>query len=100
MKTIQFCLFFLVTFYLQAQQPPRFIDVNGTSEVIVRADQIELTIRIKIVHHSITDSKNINDRYRAKLMQILKDYGINTDDIEVSRSPKVRTMNSNRMDGQ
>jgi uncharacterized protein YggE len=57
--------------------------VNGTSELILPADQIKYTIQIKIVAAAVEASKNANDSCRNELLRKLNKIGINSNDINV-----------------
>ncbi len=81
--------FFLASFILcftsiNAQENLKYININGTSEVILPADQINFTVQIKIIDESIEESKKTNDKYLDELLTTLKSIGINSNDIEVS----------------
>jgi uncharacterized protein len=81
--------FFLATFIfccvsINAQENQKYININGTSELILPADQINFIVQIKIIDESIEESKKTNDKYLNELMLILKEIGINSNDIEVS----------------
>lgn len=67
-----------------AQENQKYINMNGTSELILPADQINFTIQIKIIDDSIEESKKTNDEYLVELMTILKSNGINSNDIALS----------------
>ncbi len=67
---------------LYAQQ--RYINVNGTSEIDVNADQINFNVQVKVINKTLPDAKKKNDEYLNQLLQILKDQGVKSDDIEVS----------------
>jgi len=83
MKKLFFFIVLLVCFYsVNAQQ--KYINVNGTSELILNADQINFTVQIKVIKETIEESKKKNDEYVNQLLQILKSSGINSEDIEVS----------------
>jgi uncharacterized protein len=77
--------FFVLSFaVIHAQQNQRYINVNGTSELILQADEINYTIQIKIINESLEKSKQINDKNVKELLKILKNSGIDSNDIEVS----------------
>ena len=79
-----FLLFFIIfcSAFLFAQE--KYININGTSELILRADQINFTVQIKVINHSVEGAKKNSDKYLDQLLQILKETGINKDDIDVS----------------
>lgn len=81
-KLFFFILLLLCSYPGNGQQ--KYINVNGTSELILNADQISFTVQIKVISETIEESKKKNDEYVKQLLQILKDSGINSDDIEVS----------------
>jgi uncharacterized protein YggE len=66
-----------------AQEIHKYITVNGTSEIILPADQIKYTIQIKIVAAAVEASKNANDSCRNELLRKLNKIGINSNDINV-----------------
>ena len=66
-----------------AQEFHKYITVNGTSEIILPADQIKYTIQIKIVAVAVEASKNANDSCRNELLRKLNKIGINSNDINV-----------------
>lgn len=66
-----------------AQEIHKYITVNGTSELILPADQIKYTIQIKIVAAAVEASKNANDSCRNELLRKLNKIGINSNDINV-----------------
>ena len=81
--------FFLATIIFcfisaSAQENPKYININGTSEVIRSADQINFTIRIKTIKESIEESKINNDKNLEELLAILNKFGITSEDIEVT----------------
>jgi uncharacterized protein len=84
MKHVLFILLVLGFTFSFAQENQRYINVNGTSEIILPADQVEFTVRIYVVDESIEASKKSNDEYLNLLLQILKNTGISNDDIDVS----------------
>jgi uncharacterized protein len=79
---LSFLIFCFVS--LNAQENQKYININGTSELILPADQINFTIQIKVLDDSIEESKKTNDGYLNELMTILKSNGINSNDISVS----------------
>ncbi len=84
MKKLFFALCILSFVFVNAQEKQKYIDVNGTSELILPADQINFTVEIRIVDESIEASKKNNDKIYAELINILKDEGIEKDEIETS----------------
>lgn len=69
---------------LSAQETQKYINVNGVSELILPADQINFTVKINVIAESIEKSKKTNDINLDKLIAILKGVGIDSDDIEAS----------------
>ena len=67
-----------------AQEHQRFIDINGTSELVLSADQINITIQIRTVDASMERAKKSNDKYLDELLKILKDGGLKSNDMQVS----------------
>lgn len=84
MKKILIVIFVFSLSLIHAQEKQRFIDVNGTAEVILSADQINLSVRLKTVDDSIELSKKNNDGLLGELMLLLKETGISSDDIQSS----------------
>jgi len=80
--------FFLALFICfasaNAQENQKYINVNGTSELILSADQITFSVQINIIDESIEESKKTNDKHLNELLTILKNIEINTNDIELS----------------
>jgi len=68
----------------KAQEHKKYINVTGTSELILPADQMNFTVQIKTVDESIEESKKTNDDNLNKLMSLLKNSGILTNDITSS----------------
>ncbi len=62
----------------------RYINVNGTSELIVNADQLKFNVQVKVIEETLPEAKKKNDEYVNQLLQILKHQGLQSDDIEVS----------------
>jgi len=81
-----FIIFLIIFCYFisNAQEKQNFIEVNGTSELILIADQINFTIQIKIVDQSLEASKKTNDKNLDYLLSILEEMGINPHNIETS----------------
>lgn len=84
MKKFIFVLVIISITFSLAQENQRFINVNGTSQLILNADQIDFRIQIKIINDSALESKKLNDKYRNILLAILKSFDINSKDVEVS----------------
>src|SRR5690554_6633821 len=84
MRRVALFILVLSIVSLTAQENERYINVNGTSELTLPADQINFNIRIVIEDESVEKSKETNDRYLNELLNILKNTGIHSDDISVS----------------
>ncbi len=84
MKKFIFVLIIISSAYLSAQVNQRFINVNGTSQLILNADQIDFKVQIKVIDNSSLESKELNDKYTNMLLAILKNYDVNPNDIETS----------------
>jgi len=82
MKSLFFLLvlIFVATVYSQE----RYINVNGTAELNINANQINFSVQLKVIKGTIKESNEANDKYVNQLLQMLKETGINSDDIEVS----------------
>ncbi len=77
-------LFALMLFTLPAFTQQRYVDVNGTSELEVNADEIRFNVQIRTIDASLESSKKKADQYAAQLIRLLKDEGINKDNIKES----------------
>ncbi len=77
-------LFFIICFSAFLFGQGKYINVNGTSELILKADQINFTVQIKVINDSVEGAKLNSDKYLDQLLKILKETGINKDDIDVS----------------
>ncbi len=82
MKKYFVIAFLLCVPLLCAQQ--RYINVDGTSEIEVNADQVKFNVQVKVIDKTLPDAKKKDDEYLNQLLQILKGQDILTDDIEVS----------------
>ncbi len=76
-------LSFSVTAYSQ-DNPARYIEVNGTHESILPADQISFSIQLKSIQETVEDAKNVNKQKLDNLLQQLTAIGISQTDINVS----------------
>jgi uncharacterized protein len=83
MKYFFLALFICFFCSTKAQEFHKYITVNGTSELILPADQINYTVRIKIVAATVEASKNANDSCKNALLMKLNKVGINSNDINV-----------------
>jgi uncharacterized protein YggE len=68
----------------KAQENKRYINITGTSELILPADQMNFTVQIKTINDSIEESKKANDNHLNELMVLLKSTGIILNDITTS----------------
>lgn len=84
MKYLFAAILILCLSSVNAQENKRYININGTSELIRAADQIDFSVRIRIVNESLEESKRINDKNREELLSLLKKVGISLDDISES----------------
>ncbi|MBI3125101.1 MAG: SIMPL domain-containing protein [Ignavibacteriales bacterium] len=84
MKYLLITLLLFSFISVTAQEKIRFVNVNGTSELILPADQINCSIQIKIIDRSMEESKKANDKRCDELIRILKESGISSNDIEIS----------------
>ena len=67
-----------------AQEQKRSISVNGTHELTLPADQINIEVKIETIDSSIEYSKKANDKSTNDLLMILKNEDIQSSDISVS----------------
>jgi len=81
-----FLLFLLLIGFTspKAQENIRYINITGTSELILPADQMNFTVQIKTINNSIEESKKANDDHLSQLLSLLKNSGINSNDITTS----------------
>jgi hypothetical protein len=79
---IVFLLFYFAS--ANAQVDKKFINITGTSEVILPADQISFSVQIRTLADSVEVCKKINDNRLDEVLAILKNEGINSKDIETS----------------
>lgn len=79
-------IFIFLTFLsiADAQIAQRFINVMGTSELTVVADQINITVQIRTVDQSIEVSKKNNDKNLKELLSILNNLMISKDNMEMA----------------
>ncbi len=84
MKKLVLVIFIFCFTSTFAQQKQKYININGTSEIILPADQINFAVEIRIVDESIEASKKTNDKVLNELITILKNESISKDDIETS----------------
>jgi uncharacterized protein YggE len=67
-----------------AQQPQKYINVNGTSELVRNADQINFSIQIKNISETVEKSKSLTDENTSSILALLTKHGIGVDEIQVS----------------
>lgn len=67
-----------------AQNLNRFIEVTGTHQLNIEADQIILTLSVKSIEDILEDSKDKNSSIIDKLINKLNDFTINKNDIELT----------------
>ena len=84
MKNMILILFTICFISAYAQENQKYININGTSELIREADLLDFTIEIKTIDESVEASKNKNDKNLEELLTILNNFGINSEDVEVS----------------
>ncbi|MCZ7611011.1 MAG: SIMPL domain-containing protein [Ignavibacterium sp.] len=84
MKKIILILFTVCFISTNAQENQKYININGTSELIRDADLIDFTIEIKTIDESVEKSKKTNDNNLKELLEVLKTFGISSEDIKVS----------------
>jgi uncharacterized protein YggE len=68
----------------KAQENKKFINITGTSEVILPADQMNFSVQVKTISESVDESKKTNDIHMNELMTLLKNTGIRPNDITTS----------------
>jgi uncharacterized protein len=68
----------------KAQENKKYINITGTSEVMLPADQMNFTVQIKTISATVEASKKENDKSLNELLSILKDIGIQQNNIESS----------------
>jgi uncharacterized protein len=69
---------------LYSQDFDEFIEVTGTHELSIEADQIVLTMRIKTISETLAESKNKNDEIVTQLLEIHKTFSKGQNDIQIS----------------
>jgi len=70
---------FIFSTYLQAQISDRYIEVVGTHELKIEADQIILILNVKTIDETLEESKVKNDQTVDELLIVLKEFD-NTQD--------------------
>jgi uncharacterized protein YggE len=84
MKYFLFALLLVCFTSLKAQENKRYINITGTSELILPADQMTFTVQIKTINDLIEESKKANDNHLNELISLLKSSGIISTDITTS----------------
>ena len=84
MKKIFVMMLFIFSISIYAQELSRFIDVNGTSEVMTEADYIHFSIIIRSVAETLEKSKQENINASDELVNILTDFNISKGEWELS----------------
>lgn len=79
---IAFLMFGFTSVFSQENQ--RYINVNGTSELVRAADQLNYTITIRNTDQSVEQCKIINDKNLEDLLTILNMAGIDKKDLDIS----------------
>lgn len=82
MKYLFLC--FLLSFSVNSYSQVRYIEVNGTHESVVQADQVSFSIQLKSVQETVEKAKNVNNRKLDTLLEQLTVIGISQTDINVS----------------
>lgn len=84
MKSLFFAFLVFCSISAFSQEKLHYININGTSELVTPADQIDFTIQIKSIGSSLEKSKSTNDKNLQELKDILVQFGIGSHAIEVS----------------
>lgn len=84
MKKMIFLLFVILSAGINAQNIQKFINVNGSARLDVNADQINISVHIKTVDNSISESKKKNDDSVDKLISILNEFEVEKQDVDIS----------------
>jgi hypothetical protein len=79
-----FFIALIFTSLMFAQDNSRFIEVNGTSEVIAPADYVHFNVNIRNVAKTLEQSRQDNLNASNELEDILKKFNISKDDWEMS----------------
>ncbi len=64
---------------------PSLVNIEGESEVKVVADRARATLKVRTESKSLVDSLRLNQEMRAKVAALLKESGINADQIQAAR---------------
>jgi uncharacterized protein YggE len=84
MKYLLLALILLCFASPKAQENKKYINITGTSEVMLPADQMNFAVQIKTISATVEASKKENDKSLNELLSILKDIGIQKNNIESS----------------
>ena len=84
MKTYLIILIASCFTFAQAQDHQRSIEVNGTAEIALPADQINITVQIRTVDASVERSKKANEKQLKELLDIIEDAGIDPKEIRIT----------------
>ena len=84
LKKIIFVLSLLMFVRISAQETNRFIDVAGTAELNVKADQVEITIDIRTINETLSESKKSYEETLGAVLNVLDKFKSSRQDIEVS----------------
>ena len=84
MKKLLLILFVVLAVSIHAKEKQKYINVNGSAEVEVIADQMNINVNIKTIKNSIEESKKTNDIAVDNLINILNDFGIEKQSVEIS----------------
>lgn len=74
----------ILTAFCFAQENVRYINVVGKAEMNIQADMIESRFQIRIVKPTLEESKNANQNTTKELHKVLKELGIEKNDIEIT----------------
>jgi len=94
------CLSFLIS-TADAQQAIRFINLTGTAEHIVDADEIVFNIQVRTTAKSLDEAKKKNDEQISNIRKILAELNIKKDDFEIhpiSLGKEYEWQNNKRVD--
>jgi uncharacterized protein len=83
-KNIIMVILFVYAINLYSQEINKVIDVTGTHELNIEADQIILTMRIKTIAETLSESKNSNDEIVTQLLNVLKTFSKEKNNIQIS----------------
>lgn len=84
MKKLLFAALMLLAIQVQAQDSKRFINVLGTAQNSIQADQADISLQVKTIEQSSASSKKQMDAALKQAVDILKKNGIEDKYISVS----------------